>query len=87
MSYKRNDKNGWALFLLILSGIVLGGFLGSLVKDVKYLEWINYGQGFGMDNPLNLDLQVLQLDFRIYFNITIGSIIGIVAGIFVYKKI
>jgi Na+/H+-dicarboxylate symporter len=87
MSYKKNDKNGWALFLLILSGIVLGGFLGSLAKDIKFLEWINYGQDFGMHNPLKLDLEVLELDFRIYFNITIGSIIGIVAGIFVYRKL
>ena len=26
------SKNAWALFLLILAGVVLGGFIGTLAK-------------------------------------------------------
>ena len=34
-------KNSWALFLLILAGIVVGGFLGYLARDVSWLSWLN----------------------------------------------
>ena len=37
-------KNSWALLLLMLAGIVVGGFLGYLARDVSWLSWLNYGQ-------------------------------------------
>ena len=43
-------KNNWALFLLLLAGIVLGGFIGSLAAGVPFLSWLNYGQTFGFAN-------------------------------------
>ena len=44
----RGAKNGWTLLLLVLAGVVLGGFLGSLAADVPGLDWLNYGQAFGL---------------------------------------
>lgn len=38
------SKNAWALFLLILAGVVLGGFIGTLAKGVPALSWLSYGQ-------------------------------------------
>ena len=32
-------KNNWALFLLLLAGIVLGGFIGSLAAGVPFLNF------------------------------------------------
>ncbi|GKX28874.1 hypothetical protein SH1V18_13540 [Vallitalea longa] len=87
MSYRRSNKNGWALFLLILAGIVLGGFLGSLAKNVEWLKWLNYGLSFGMENPLELDLKIIMLVLQLNFEITITSVIGVVAAIFVYRKL
>ena len=40
------SKNAWALFLLILAGVVLGGFIGTLAKGVPALSWLSYGQSF-----------------------------------------
>lgn len=37
------SKNVWALFLLILAGIVLGGFIGVLAEGFQHLA------GFLMD--------------------------------------
>ena len=42
------SKNAWALFLLILAGVVLGGFIGTLAKGVPALSWLSYGQSFGI---------------------------------------
>lgn len=44
-------KNNWTLFILILAGIVLGGFLGNLAQGISWLSWLNYGQSFGLQNP------------------------------------
>ena len=44
------SKNAWALFLLILAGVVLGGFIGTLAKGVPALSWLSYGQSFGIDD-------------------------------------
>lgn len=88
MSYRKSDKNGWALFLLILAGIVLGSFIGSLVHDIEWLSNIlNFGDKFGMQNPVTLDLGIILLVFQLRFDITIASILGVIAGIFVYRKI
>ena len=37
------SKNAWALFLLLLAGVVLGGFIGELAKGVPALSWLGYG--------------------------------------------
>ena len=44
------SKNAWALFLLLLAGVVLGGFIGELAKGVPALSWLGYGQSFGIDD-------------------------------------
>lgn len=76
-------KNTWACFLLILAGIVLGGFIGSLFPET----WVNYGRTFGLSGPIVLDLGILCLTFGLTIKITIGSIIGILAGIVIYRFI
>ncbi len=76
-------KNNWACFLLILAGIVIGGFIGSLFPST----WLNYGQSFGLSQPLVLDLGILAITFGLSIKITIASILGIVVAIVVYRFI
>ncbi|MCI8401225.1 MAG: DUF4321 domain-containing protein [Lachnospiraceae bacterium] len=80
-------KNNWTLFILILAGIVLGGFLGNLAESVSWLGWLNYGQTFGLQNPVILELGILVLTFGLTIKITIAGIIGIIIGILVYRYI
>ena len=47
-------KNGWVLLVMLLSGIVLGGFIGMLTVNVSGLSWLNYGQSFGLQSPLEI---------------------------------
>ena len=39
-------RSSLVLLLLMLAGVVLGGFIGYLAKDVSWLSWLNYGQTF-----------------------------------------
>lgn len=74
-------KNSWACFLLILAGIVIGGFIGNLFPSV----WLNYGQTFGFTSPIVLDLGILVLSFSMTIKITVASILGIIVAIVIYR--
>ena len=76
-------KNNWACFLLVLAGIVIGGFIGSLLP----LEWLNYGQSFGLTSPVVLDLGIIAITFGLSIRISVASIIGIVLAIIIYRFI
>ena len=45
-------KNYWVLLVMILVGMVLGGFIGTYLP----WEWLNYGGTFGLSQPIVLDL-------------------------------
>ena len=81
------NKNFWILLLLLLSGIVLGGFIGSLASPVPFLSWLNFGQSFGLNDPLVLDLGVLIITFGLSIKITLASLIGVVLALIVYRFI
>ena len=80
-------KSGWILIVLLLAGLVVGSLLGQIAAHVDALWWLGYSQTFGLSTPVYLDLSVIQLTFGISFQISISSIIGMLIGIFVYKKI
>lgn len=81
------EKNIWILILFILSGLVIGGLIGELASKVSWLWWISYGQSFGLEAPVILDIGVMKITFALMFKISVSSIIGMVLAIFIYKKI
>lgn len=81
------SKNGWVLLIMLLSGIVLGGFLGMLAQNVAGLSWLDYGRSFGLESPIVLDLGLLVLTFGLTIHISIASIIGVVLAIIIYRKL
>lgn len=87
MSNISRYKNGWLLLLFILIGIVLGGLIGEVTADISSLNWLSYGNSFGLNSPLVLDLGVLVVTFALQIKITIASIIGVVLAILIYRFI
>ena len=79
------NKNFWILLLLLLAGIVLGGFLGEATKSISLLSWRNFGQSFGLDTPLVLNLGVLVIPFGLTIRITMASIIGVAIALLIYR--
>lgn len=79
------SKNNWALFLLLLAGIVLGGFIAEITKNVSALSWLSFGNEFGLDQPVILNLGAIIFSFALKIKITIASIIGVVLAIITYK--
>lgn len=75
------SKNNWALFLMILSGIVIGGFLGNLFPN----SFLNFGQEFGLTSPIVLNLGIMMLTFGLTIKITVASIIGVAIALLIYR--
>ena len=79
------SKNAWALFLLILAGIVLGGFIGVLAEGVPALSWLSYGQTFGVETPIVLNLGLVVITFGLTIKITIASPYSFIVSYRMYK--
>lgn len=73
----------WTLILLVLVGFVIGRFIGTYFEGT----WLDYGQAFGMSNPVALDMGFIILTFGIQIKITIASVLGVILSLIVYKFI
>ncbi len=76
-------KVNWILVVLVLIGFVIGRFIGTYFDG----SFLNYGQSFGMNSPVVLNLGFIILTFGIQFQITIASVLGVVIALLVYKFI
>ena len=81
------EKNIWILLIFLLSGLVVGGLLGDIAGKVDALNWLGYGESFGLTSPIELDLSIIKITFGLVFKINISSIIGLVLAVFIYKKV
>lgn len=81
-----STKNIWVLLLFMLTGIVVGGFIGNYVGAIKYLSFLKYGQDFGTTSPFVLDLGIIQVTFAILIRFNISGVIGLLFSIFAYKR-
>lgn len=74
-------KNYWILLIMILAGLVIGSFIGSMLP----WDWLNYGKTFGLTQPLTLDLYIMTITFGLTINISLSSILGILVAIIIFK--
>ena len=80
-------KNFWILLIMLLAGIVLGGFMGQLAEGISWLKWLNFGQSFGLDSPLVINFGILVITFGLTIKITMASIIGVAVALIIYRYI
>ena len=70
--------------LLILTSVIIGTILGKAFSTA--LPILNYGKGIGF-GPATLDLNIFTLTFGFSANLTVSGIIGLIAGIIIYRKL
>lgn len=86
--YNRNDnKNIWILFLMMLAGIVIGGFIGNYLGQLEYMQWLQYGNIFGMSQPFILEFGIINIQFGFTIKFSIAGIIGMIVAIIAYRKL
>ena len=76
-------KWNWTLVLLVLIGFVIGRFIGTYFEGT----WLNYGQAFGLSEPVVLDLGFVLLTFGLKIQINIASVIGVIISLVVFRFI
>lgn len=84
MLRKENGRSGWIMLLMVLCGLVVGGFLGELLG--KYLPILKYGYKLGVSTH-EWNFHVLRLTFGLDFNINMFSVLGIAIAIYLYRKL
>ena len=81
------NRNFWILLILLMSGIVLGGFFGNLAAGIPWLSWLDFGQSFGLDSPLVLNLGMLVITFGLSMKISMAGILGVAVALLIYRYI
>lgn len=73
----------WVLVIVVLVGFLIGGLIGSYSQT----SWLNYGQVFGLNNPVELNLGIIIVTFGLQIKLTIASVIGVLLALIVYRFI
>lgn len=71
----------WVFVILILIGFVIGRFIGTYFEG----GFLNYGQTFGLNNPIVLDLGFIIVTFGLQIQITIASVLGVAIALILYR--
>ncbi len=80
------EKNIWILLIFLLSGIVIGGLLANFAANVSWLSWLAYGQEFGTNGPVGIDLSILRFSIELRMKLNVASIVGMIIAAFIYSK-
>ncbi len=80
----RKFRNPWILVLLVITGVVLGGLIGSLLGNT--LPILSYGPGSLGLKDFTVDLGVLYMQFTLLFNINISSLIGLLLSVLIFNR-
>lgn len=73
--------------VIILTGIILGGFLGDLALGVPALSFLAAGKTFGMTTPMVVELGIVKFTFAILVRLNIAAAIGVIISLIVIKKV
>lgn len=82
----RAGKNAWVLLLTLLAGIVAGSFLGQALSGLQYTGWLAYGQAFGIESPMKLELGVISLQFALMLRVNVAGVLGMAAAYAIYRR-
>lgn len=72
------------LFLLLLSCTIIGSFIGYMMEPI--LPAFLTRSFTASAGPFPIDLKFLSMTFGLAINMNIFSIIGLIAGLVIYKR-
>ncbi|MGN1013711.1 MAG: DUF4321 domain-containing protein [Clostridia bacterium] len=65
------------IIILCALGLIVGVIVGDQMAGTA-LNWLSLGGSIGLQNPLSLDLGVIELTLGFWCKINIGGVIGLV---------
>ena len=83
----KSNKGYLYLFALIIAFGLAGGAIGKvIVENFKILWFLSNEYTLGMVKPFEIDLGILSFTFGINFTLNILSILGMILGYTLYRK-
>jgi hypothetical protein len=77
---------GYLIALILICGLA-GGAAGEVLgQNVKALSFLKNYMTVGMTKPMALNLKMLSITFGVTFNLNFLSLLGMLLGFFIYKK-
>lgn len=70
---------------MILVGLLIGSWLGSYLS--RWLPFLTTSIEVGNTSPLVIDSAIIDLTFKILLRFNLGSLVGLLLAIFVYRRI
>ena len=86
MGGRTNRSVVFLIVLLLICGLAGGAAGETLGQHVKSLSFLKNYTTIGIAKPISLDLKLISLTFGITFSINFLSLIGMLLGYFIYKK-
>lgn len=65
------------IIILCALGMIVGVIVGQQMAETS-LDWLSIGGNIGLEDPLLLDLGVIELTLGFWCRINIGGVIGLV---------
>lgn len=78
-------RNSWLMVLFVVTGVILGGLIGSFFH--KTVPFLNYGpEPLGFRN-IEINLGILYFQITLLLKINISSLVGLLIGVVIYKRL
>lgn len=95
MFMKKSGATGFLLLVFILMAcVVVGSFVGEAMVEVAanndslgFLDFLGRGHTFGLTSPVTLDLIAVSLTFGVSLKFSIMSVLFMVLGVFIFRKL
>lgn len=79
------------ILLVLLTGIVVGAFLGELVGALLpqgfWQTFLTHGPTVGLTNPATLDLRFLSLTLGLALKVNLMAVLGVVVAALALRKL
>jgi uncharacterized membrane protein YqaE (UPF0057 family) len=77
-------KNGWILLLLVILGLLAGSLAAKWLQDVPSISFLTRPMPVSWSPAA--DLSVIRYDLKLHIQLTLLSIAGAAAAIWIYRK-
>lgn len=78
-------KNNKMLLLFAAVGVIVGSIVTSVLQDVESIQFLTKSVAFNW-SP-SADLNVIRYAIDIDFNVSLMHVLGVVAAVWVYRKV
>lgn len=83
-------KSVWTLILFVVTGAVLGGILGEIIRDVSFLSnvapYLIQTYTIIDLSPVLINLYVVKISFGFVLQPNLISLLGVLTAIFLFNR-